>query len=126
MCTRRTSTLKSESWATATAAENAAAARHASLTGHRYIAVPLSFHPHLAIHEVFLLPDRNQLLEPVDPFERCVKRGLSMWRGHNHRHADFTHQHAPQPVYHRHASHLVRRGDFAPNLRHRLQGHRFV
>src|SRR5580692_10751736 len=117
--TSRTSTLKLGSCATAT--ESAAAARHASLTGHRYIAVPLSFHPHLAIHEVFLLPDGNQLLEPVDSLERCVERRLSMRRGHNHRHADFTHQHPPQPVYHCHPSHRVRRGYFAPDLRHRLQ-----
>src|SRR5580658_3125610 len=110
MCTRRTSTLKSESWATATAAENAAAARHASLTGHRYIAVPLSFHPHLAIHEVFFLPDGNQLLEPVDSIKRRVERRLSMRRRRNHRHADLAHQHPPQPVYHSHATHRVRGG----------------
>src|SRR6516162_951885 len=49
-----------------------------------------------------------------------------MWRGYDHGHARFAHQHASQAVNHRDSFNRKRPRDLAPDLGHHLEGHRLV
>src|SRR5690242_6824100 len=96
------------------------------LAHNRRIAVPLSFHPHFAVDEVFFLPDGHQLLETVNTFQRRVEGCLAMWGRDNHCHAGFADEHAAEPMHHGDAGHRVGGGYFTPDVRHHFERHAFV
>src|SRR5438094_599462 len=76
-CTSRTSTRM----VGLSCANRTAALRMRALAGHRNIAVPLSFHPDFAVNEMLFLPNRHDLLEPVNAFQRGFKGGTTVRRG---------------------------------------------
>src|SRR3954452_11646975 len=97
------------SWAT----RRAPAASGRSLTSQRNVTIPLSFYPDLAIHEVLFFPNRNELFEAIDSFQRGVERGAAMRRRDDHGDARLADQHAAQPVHHRDVGHLMGRRNLA-------------
>src|SRR5579872_2457906 len=76
MRTRLTSTRM-----TLSGCADAAAASHTprlSALSHGRTVIPLSFHPHLAILEMFFFPDGDQALQTIDSFERRFEGGFAM------------------------------------------------
>src|SRR5574340_1803320 len=104
----------------------AASARYALRCGFRNTAVPLSFHPHLPVFEVFALPYRDAALQLIDGFQRGGEGCLAMRRGDHDGHAGFADQHPSEAVDHAHVPDVEASGELAPYLRHDLQRHRFV
>src|ERR1022692_349550 len=92
-------------------APKAAASASAALTAlsQGSIAVPLSFHPDLAVREVLLFPDGHHTLQPVDPL-----------------HAGLPDQYAPEPVHEGDPVDGVARRNFAADASQQLEGHRLV
>ena len=72
--TRRTSTLKS--WLLRGDGNGRDTAPGRSDSSLQDGFVPFALHPHFAIGEMFLLPDRHKFLQPVDPLESGVEGGL--------------------------------------------------
>src|ERR1022692_2159273 len=109
-------------------APKAAASASAALTAlsQGSIAVPLSFHPDLAVREVLLFPDGHHTLQPVDPLQRGFEGRLTMRRHHDHRHAGLPDQYAPEPVHEGDPVDGVARRNFAADASQQLEGHRLV
>src|SRR5574340_716246 len=104
----------------------AASARYALRCGFRNTAVPLSFHPHLPVFEVFALPYRDAALQLIDGFQRGGEGCPAIRRGDHDGHAGFADQHPSEAVDHAHVPDVEASGELAPDLRHDLQRHRFV
>src|SRR5262249_16193152 len=97
-----------------------------ALSRHRRALIPFSFHPDLPILEVLLFPDRDQALDAVDALERRLECGPAMGGRDDDRNARLADEHAAQTVHHGEAIDRVDGGDFAADLRDRLDGHRLV
>src|SRR5579883_124848 len=87
MCTRLTLVRKTVSCATKE--RDPRASRIAALTRDWDILIPLSFHPDFPVGKMLLLPDRHQLFQAVDAFERGVERRPAVRRGHDDGHTGF-------------------------------------
>jgi hypothetical protein len=75
---------------------------------------------------MFLLPDGNQFLQPVDAFETRIECRAPVRGRHDHHHAGFSHQHTAQPMHHGHRGDFVSGCNLASDLGHQLERHRFV
>src|SRR5262245_15468860 len=120
MLTRLTLTRIRSSCAASRAARPIIPAETA-LTCHRDIAIPLSFDPDLAIREVFFFPDRNQLLQAVDAFERRVECGLPVSGSDDHGDAGLADQQASQTVHHSDALDGIGERDLHADLGHHFE-----
>ncbi len=76
----------------------------------------LPIRPHGAVHKLFVLPDRDGLLQRVDYPAARVKRRAPVRRSHRDQHTRLAHHQSPQPVHNRHLAHPELRDRLRPKL----------